>query len=453
MEAELVEHNCIDHLASGFLINDPNRNVSYTIQEPLGKGGEGYSYVALDPDGNQKVVKIITPSASSTTLNLEEKLRGEFRVINRALGTNYTSFPVNPLDIAVVGDFVNGLNLEQEVIQTDRAFTQSEAAECMLQLLKGYVKPLHDEGIVHRDIKPQNIICTHNEDGSVKYTLIDFGNIRQNNGLATITLTMKGTPGYSRIKGQYEFSDDFYSLAKTAYFLITGRHPEFVGAEKYDELNDGEKFSALRVDDKFRKVLFKMLGHEKKKAYTSADDLIRDLEKARNEKAELELDLSSAKALTLYRESSVMPESLQRRINGIKARFVEEYKGAVAKCHRLSDEYLRDLEEVLMELGYKRMVRGVFTKPFFPRSGEYVELPVYERSGKESSKREILSVDNGIISRNYFRFFTLKEETDLEPYLISDTNIFLSYFKWYKTDLKALDAAFKPAPYFVYQKS
>ena len=244
---------------------------------------------------------------------------------------------------------------------------------------------------------------------------------------------------------------------KIAYFLITGRHPEFVGAEKYDEMNDGEKFSALRVDDKFRKVLFRMLGHEKKKEYKSADDLIRDLEKARNGKAELELDLSSAKALTLYRESSVMPESLQRRINGLKARFVEEYKGAVAERHLLSNEYLTDLEGVLVELGYKRChfhINGSGEVQLgSPPDSDYEELLVYERSRKENSKRDILSVDNGIISRNYFRFFTLKEETDLESYLISDTNIFLSYFKWYKTDLKALDAAFKPAPYFVYQKS
>ena len=167
----------------------------------------------------------------------------------------------------------------------------------------------------------------------------------------------------------------------------------------------------------------------------------------------MELDLSSAQALTIYRESSAIPESLQGRINGIKARFVEKYKGAVAKNHRLSEEFLNDLEGVLVELGYKRMVRRVYVAPFFPRSEEWVELPVYERSRKGSSKREILSVDNGIISRNYFRFFTLKEETDLGDYLIKDTNIFLSYFKWYKTDLKALEAAFKPAPYFVYQKS
>ena len=397
LAGDVVDHSSIARLPSGFSLSNPNNYEQYTILEKLPSGGEGHTYLAQEQTGRKKVVKLVSSGVSTTSSELEKKLREEYRKLNAALGTKMTAFAANLLDVAIVNDYVEGQNLGQEIVAVDSVFNETQVVDFLLQITRNYLQPLHGHNLVHRDIKPQNIICTTENEERV-YTLIDFGLLRKVSSSATITTTLSGTPGYTRIKADYECADDYYSLAKTAYFLFTGKDPEYVGHTKYDAVNDQEIFGALRVNDSLRKVLFRMLGHEQKNKYQTSAELIADLEglqtTAGKNKAvarqDLGIDLNSAKILTKHREARELPLSLQQRINGLKQRFKEQYQGTLASRLELEDNFLDDLEEILSTLGYEQQgLMSIAQEGFDPFEG----MNTYLRQHRDSRSIDVLLVN------------------------------------------------------------
>lgn len=393
--AYVVDHALIAELPQGFVINNPNNNERYAVLEKLPGGGEGHTYLAQEQSGQKKVVKLVSAGVSTTTSELEQKLREEYRKVNGAIGTKMTAFAANLLDVAVVNDYVEGRNLRQEIEEVDCVFTETQTVDFLLQVTKNYLQPLHENELVHRDIKPQNIIST-TENEERTYTLIDFGLLRKVSPNATITTTLSGTPGYTRIKADYECADDYYSLAKTAYFLFTGKDPEYVGHAKYDALNDEEIFGALKINDNLRKVLFRMLGHEQKNKYQSCDDLIADLEKLQSKASknkavgaeEIGVDLKSAQILTEHREARQLPLSLQRNINGLKQRFKEQYDGTLASRVDLEKDFVSDLEETLYALGYNK--QGIVS---VAQQDPFKGMITYLRQHRDSKNIDVLLVN------------------------------------------------------------
>ena len=416
--SEIISAQDSHKLVEGFTFKLVDND--YIVIGKLEKGGEGYTYAVKQKNNDKiKVLKIISSGISNSAIDLETRLSSEFFRINKALQTNYTAFSINMEQIAVISDFIEGRNLEHEMKETNKVFSQQEIVDILLQITENYLSPIHTEGLVHRDIKPANIIVTNLEtaDGSKqkKYSLIDFGCVRDNDALATLTGRFVGTLGYSRIKGKYETSDDFYSLSKTAYFLSTGKHPEFIAINEYDKMQDEKRIAALNMDVQLKDILLKMLGHNNK--YSTAEELLHELKNykeksAAKNNAAIALDVKSARIIADYKEASQMPESLKQKISGIKALFKEKYDGSISYRNPLTQEFLNDLDNVLIGLGYRKELNFVSEKHLGVRNPI-----VYVREKKNSQEIEVLHLKDPSLSRGKTIDYKISDYFD---YLVVD---------------------------------
>ncbi|HIH24307.1 TPA: protein kinase [Candidatus Woesearchaeota archaeon] len=322
----------------------------YTVEAKLGEGGEGISYLAHDNNGVRKVMKIYREMNGG---NLHEKLSRELLRVNKALGTTAELVRLNSVDHAVIRDYVEGLNLAEYLTASKRAFTGNDAVAFLLQMARTECKPVHDERLVHGDIKPQNIIVSE-QDGKRTYKLIDFGCIHEEGPVGTKTLIApQGTLGYSRLLNtKHDPTDDLYALAETTYFLINGKEPTAQFDPTMDKLDDNGKIERLNVSAEFKKVLMKMYGHDEK--YASTDELIKDLE-GLTENETVPIDLASAKRIETVRSKEKPSEALMQEIKGIEAIFQTEYAGVkFARDKPLDNELLTRLDNVLGKLHYTR---------------------------------------------------------------------------------------------------
>ena len=396
------------HLEPGSTLKHPILDEEYILQQQLRKGGEGYTYLAHTPEGRKNVVKLRrTPSAR----DLEATLQEEYRRVNTLLGTTLSAFAHDSFTLVTLADYVEGENLEDELVQNNRVFTPAETVDFLLQLARSYLQPLHEHGLVHRDIKPANIICT-TEGNERKFTLIDFGLLKEQQGSVTLTTSIRGTPGYTKFKDKYEPSDDLYSTARTAYFTLTGKHPRFVADEKYDKMEDEDVFNALPLHPNLKKILFKMLGHEPKNKYTGPHELIEDLQTAGSRlqgTLEQAINLTLARRLSNYREATTLPDSLRQKIEGLRQVFEAQYAPCQPSRAPLQQDFLSELDNALTALGYeKRLIKleSVLPKSKYPKN---LTVEFYARLRRDSKKIDILKTPNGQERDRYFEYYTVTD--------------------------------------------
>jgi serine/threonine protein kinase len=412
---ELVDHNSVINLQEGTTLSTPMGDL--VIQEKLGQGGEGHSYRAEHETG-YKVVKFVTVGNSTTIGELEDKLSPRLARVDKVLERQHNIFPANEIDLAVVGSYVEGRNLQQEVEERKAPYTQAEVVGFLIDIVGRDVASLHKGDLVHGDIKPQNIIVRRTDDGK-EYELIDFGNLREEGSDVTITSSFgSGTLAYMRFNPKHEAQDDFYSLSRTAQFLLTGETPEIIAAERFERVYNEEVIGGLDVNDNLKSVLLKMRGHDGN--YQNNEELLGKLKKLQKKvsktKQNIGLDLRSARDIAEYKRRAEMTVDLERKINGIRARFDEKYKGANANRLPLDEEFLSDLNGVLVSLGYER-------KEFeFEEKDEKQTRVVYIRKRKENQGIDILEfLPEGKEGGKYFSRLVVhgneeKVETAVKPY-------------------------------------
>ncbi|MBI3725030.1 serine/threonine protein kinase, partial [bacterium] len=151
------------------------------------------------------------------------------------------------------------------------------------------VQYAHEQGVIHRDLKPQNVII---EDGTGAPRLLDFGLARQVDGTRlTKTGTTLGTPAFmppeqaGGAREEIDARSDVYSLGATLYYILTDR-PPFEGATAYnvvaavltkDPIAPGELNPRAKGD--LETIAQKCLEKEKRRRYGSAEALAQDLER------------------------------------------------------------------------------------------------------------------------------------------------------------------------------
>ena len=200
----------------------------YQILEELGKGGMGVVYKAL----NVNLDKFVAIKTISLGLTAEEIITNRFRTEARSLAKLQNPNIVSIFDLRVddnqwfiVMEYVDGCTLSQK-IREQETLNWQECVNIFKQILSA-IGHAHRAGIIHRDIKPNNIML--NREGLVKIT--DFGLAKDQRNLShTQTSSTGGTLYYmspEQVKG-LQFTDnrsDIYSLGLTFYEMLAGKIP------------------------------------------------------------------------------------------------------------------------------------------------------------------------------------------------------------------------------------
>lgn len=202
---------------------------NYTVEEqPIGSGGMGQVFKGTAPDGRPVAIKEIQPQFAADPefrTRIEREIRFMQSLNNPNIVKLYDYFEMNNC-LFIVMEFIDGLNLEQYVEQKG-AIPWREAVNYMIQLLMT-MQDVHNHGIVHRDIKPGNIMIRNN--GEI--CLLDFGVAKDVSTPAkegaTVIGTVIGTDGYmspeQAVGLSIDHRSDIYSLGCVLYFIITGSH-------------------------------------------------------------------------------------------------------------------------------------------------------------------------------------------------------------------------------------
>ncbi|MEM6867519.1 MAG: protein kinase [Cyanobacteria bacterium P01_C01_bin.121] len=264
-------------------------NNRYQVIRSLGEGGFGQAYLATDtqmPSQRQCVIKQLKPIDSSPDIYqlIQARFQREAAILEQ-LGENhpqiprlYAYFTENQV-FYLVQEWVEGDTLEA-LAEKQLPQTESTVREILTTLLPALAF-VHAQGIIHRDIKPGNIMLRK---GSYQPVLIDFGAVKETMG-ATVTESnpassiVIGTPGYMPAEqgaGRPIASSDLYSLALTTVYLLTGKLPQSLPTDS----QTGEivwQPDASNVSADLAAVLTKALRYHPRDRYNSASEMLTDL--------------------------------------------------------------------------------------------------------------------------------------------------------------------------------
>jgi serine/threonine-protein kinase len=204
----------------------------YQVRRVLGRGGWGTVYLGFDPDIEREVaIKTIRKDAVDPDVAAEfmARFRNEARAAGRLHHPNIVSvyeFGEDALLSYIVMEYVDGAGLREHVL-SQTGFTFGQLVELMTLLLNA-LEYAHERGIVHRDVKPSNLLVTRA--GVLK--VADFGIARIDRGTLTSLGTVIGTPSYmspEQCRGvETDARSDLVSAGVVLYELVTGQRP-FLG--------------------------------------------------------------------------------------------------------------------------------------------------------------------------------------------------------------------------------
>lgn len=260
----------------------------YEVVRELGKGAMGVVYLAKDP----LIGRLVALKTIRTSAHAEDDEAKEFqqRFIREAQAAGILNHPaiVTVHDIGqddgtgtnfIAMEYVEGQNLK-EILAQGRALTFEQIGEIIAQIADA-LDFAHAKGIVHRDVKPANIILV--EANRAKIT--DFGIAKIASSQANLTTTGQflGTPNYmapEQIKGSsVDGRTDLFSLGICLYELLTRRKP--FGGDSLTTISYKivhESFPALReinpqIPEGFEDVVAKCLAKDPTKRYQRGRDL------------------------------------------------------------------------------------------------------------------------------------------------------------------------------------
>jgi len=278
----------------------------YQIIEELGKGGMGKVYKAQDTDLKEKVaIKLLRPEIAADKKTIE-RFRNELKFARKIRHKNVCQmYDLNKEKGAhyITMEYVDGKDLKSMI----RMMGQSGSGKTIFiakQVCEGLTEA-HKLGVVHRDLKPQNIMV--DEEGNAR--IMDFGIARslKTKGI-TAAGVMIGTPEYmspEQVEGkEVDQRSDIYSLGVILYEMVTGRvpfegdTPFTIGVKHKSEMPKDPKELNSQLPEDLNLVILRCLEKDKENRYQSAGEVRAELTRIEKGIPTTEIEIPKKKPLT-----------------------------------------------------------------------------------------------------------------------------------------------------------
>ncbi|MFB2837797.1 protein kinase domain-containing protein [Floridanema evergladense] len=258
----------------------------YQIIRSIGRGGFGQTYLAKDQQQLSKPLCVIKQlrlenDTPQTRQEAERRFSTEVKTLER-LGHHsqipelLAHFKENQ-EFYLVQEFIKGENLKQEIKRRQRL--NENDVIFLLQDVLEVLKFVHQQNVIHRDVKPDNLI-RRQQDG--KIVLIDFGAIKE---ISTLSMNLQGQPVLSIVIGtppytppeqidrHPRFSSDIYALGITAIEALLGECPQ-----KDPETGEFGWQERVQVSPKLANILNRMIRAKYQERYSFVVDVLNDLQ-------------------------------------------------------------------------------------------------------------------------------------------------------------------------------
>jgi eukaryotic-like serine/threonine-protein kinase len=204
----------------------PSRIGRYIVENLVGIGGMGQIFKAHDPDiGRPVAIKLISTELMSGIARADyiKRFRREAQAAARCAHPNIVAiydFALHEGQPFIAMEFVHGASLRQ-ALDAAPVMAIPDAVRIMLQVLDA-LSSAHDQGVVHQDVKPANIMLTPD----MRVKVADFGISRFFNAEVTITTSSMGTPNYMSPEqcrgGPVDGRSDLFAAGATLFEMVAG---------------------------------------------------------------------------------------------------------------------------------------------------------------------------------------------------------------------------------------
>ena len=265
-------------------------NNRYRIVRTLGSGGFGDTFLSEDthmPSARKCVVKQLKPSTNDPKVwqIIQDRFQREAAILevlgkaNHQIPELFAYFTEND-KFYLVQEYVEGATLAQEVA-SNGALGELRVRGIVSSLLQ-VLEFVHSQGVIHRDIKPDNIIIRKSDGQPV---LIDFGAVKEvvssnldSQGYTTSSIRI-GSPGFMPLEqaaGKPVFSSDLYSLGLTAVYMLTGKLPQALSDFATGEIKWQEHVPG--ISQSFAAAINKAIENQYRDRFKTAREMIEAVE-------------------------------------------------------------------------------------------------------------------------------------------------------------------------------
>lgn len=286
----------------------------YHVIQPLGEGTFGRTYLVEDLNFRHKkrvLKKFIAAVQGKALETAQELFRREAETLDTLkhdqIPAIYDHFEVDN-SLYLVEEYIDGENLITEF--SEMGVFSEEKIVVLLQDLLPVLEYLHQRKLLHRDIKPDNIIRRRQDN---KLVLIDFGGVKE---VSQTRGTLIYTPGYASIEqmtGHPQPASDIYSLGATCIRLLTGCFP--LENQQNDPIYDSHTATWLwreilhnqgrEIEQNLGNILDKMLQHLGQDRYQNAQEVLQALNLSLNPSQSL-VKIEASKPVSQKHRSGLM---------------------------------------------------------------------------------------------------------------------------------------------------
>lgn len=263
----------------------------YQIEQIIGRGGMGVVYRAVDKQLDETVaIKTIPGESLMRSPEELDRFKREIRLARRITHRNVLrTYDYGEADGAyfISMEYVRGYTLAELLVE-NKVLALRAALGIGRQICRG-LQAAHEQGIIHRDIKPQNVLI--DPKGEVK--LMDFGIARMTESAEAMTAAglIIGTPHYmspEQVQGKnVDSRSDVYSMGIMLYEMIAGARPfdspSLTAILAAHLTQSARPLIEVRADagDELNAIVLRCLNKEPRHRYADAGELLRDLDRVR----------------------------------------------------------------------------------------------------------------------------------------------------------------------------